>query len=707
MAGMTTRSPFSLLPSAITRPPRHQQLAWLGLGIALLGAVFLSQPWQWLDTAEQLTVDLRFNLRGATRAEPAAVIVGVADSSFTIAERAPAEAAREPVLAAMAAPWPWDRSIFAGTVRRLRAGGARLIVFDIVLAAETAGDAEFARALAEPGAPVVLASWWQEAHTAIGEGTVTLVEPRASFLAAPGVRTGYANVWPDDDGVLRHLTTELSPADLLGRSAPAAGPGLPSLAYAGALSVRTQFPARPGYINYRGPAGSIPALPVEDLFLPDRWNGRWLQSGELFRNRIVWVGPLSEIRFKDYHATPFGRMSGVEAQAQALETLLGDGPLQPLGRRGELLCLWALALGGMLTTFLFRHLAGQLAVVAAAAAGWSGLAFGLFAAAGVVLPVVAPLAAGFIAASSGLGVRFIAEQRERRRMRRVLARYVSEEVAQIIVNQPEEFSHALRGERRAVTVLFADLRGFTTWMETAPPEALVAQLNEYFRAVVDCVLAQGGTLQKFIGDAVLAVWGDTRTAGPAADAARAVEAALAMHAAVARLNASWTGRPDRTPLRIGIGLHHGGAMVGNLGHPQRMEFTVLGDAVNVAARLESANRQLGTDILVSDTIRELLATTHRFAPLGRTILKGKREAVGLFAPLGPLSLPAPDWLGRAEAAEAAWRTGDFAAAAAGYAALAAAPTALTEFFHTRRELAHRFAASPPAGWKGELPLDTK
>jgi len=306
-----------------------------------------------------------------------------------------------------------------------------------------------------------------------------------------------------------------------------------------------------------------------------------------------------------------------------------------------------------------------------------------------------------------VGARFVTEQRERRRLRGMLGRYVSEEVAQLIADRPDEFSQALQGERRAVTVLFADLRGFTTWVEAAEPGELVAQLNEYFKAVVDCVLAQGGTLQKFIGDAVLAVWGDTRTAGPVTDAARAVDAALAMHAAAVRLNAAWAGRTDRQPLRIGIGLHHGLAMVGNLGHPQRMEFTVLGDAVNVAARLESANRQLGTDILVSETIRDLLAGSHQFTPLGRTMLKGKREAVGLFAPFGSHPAPAPRWLDRAESAAADWAAGNFAAAAADYATLAAESTPLTEFFRLRGELARRFAAAPPAGWNGELHLDDK
>jgi adenylate cyclase len=679
----------------------------IAAALTVLGSILFSLPWDGLDNAENLTVDLRYQVRGAADTEGDAIIVGVADSSFTVAERAPAEAARNPALAAMSAPWPWDRQVFAETVRRLRASGARLIVFDIVLAAETAGDATFAQVLAEPGAPVVFASLWQEAHSAVGEGTVTLVEPREPFLAANGRRAGYANFTPDDDGVLRRLATRETAGGLLGDDAPTAARAQPSLALAAALALRPETVARPGYIDFRRPHGTIPTLPIEDLFLPDRWNGSWLQAGRLFRDRIVWVGPLSEIRFKDYHATPLGRMAGVEAQAQALETFLGDGPRQPLGRAAALACVWALALAGMLATRLCRRVSWQLAVVAGGVIGWGLLSFALFATAGLVLPVVAPLAAWLIAAAGGISVRVVTEQRERRRIRAILGRYVSEEVARVIADQPENFSQSLRGGRREVTVLFADLRGFTTWVETAEPEEFVAQLNEYFRAVVDCVLAQGGTLQKFIGDAVLAVWGDTRSSGAAADAAGAVDAALAMQAAVARLNETWAGRADRQPMHIGVGLHHGTAMVGNVGHPQRMEFTVLGDVVNVAARLESANRQLGTGILVSGSIRDLLAATHRFLPLGPTLLKGKREPVALFVPLGPLTARAPVWLPRAEAAHVLWSTGKFSAAAAAYDELTAEAAMLAELFRERAGVARQFVQSPPVDWTGVYRLETK
>ncbi len=685
----------------------NPRLAALSVAIAVLGAGLMSISWEWLETVEHLAVDLRFQARGTTQENSDTIIVGVTDSSFTIASRAPSIAAEIPAMATMAEDWPWDRSVFAELVRRLRASGARLIVFDIVFAAETAGDDDFARALAEPGAPVVLASWWQEAHSTIGEGTVTLVEPREIFFQAIEARCGYANVWPDDDGVLRQLTTTLQPSEMLGYPRNEMEPAQASLAFAAAQVLLPGLIADAGFINYLRAPGNIPTLPIEDIFLPDRWNGSWLQSGRAFQDQIVWVGPLSEIRFKDYHATPFGRMAGVETQAQALSTLLNEGTLHPLSTSTRLAWIWLLAFGGVFATWICRRVSLQILVIGSGALIWGGSALVLFSMSNLVIPMVAPLAAWAIAGTGGVGVRFITEQRERKRLRSVLGRYVSEEVAAIIADQPENFSQSQRGGRREVTVLFADLAGFTTWVETAEPEALVAQLNEYFHAVVDCVLEQGGTLQKFIGDAVLAVWGDTSTKGVKNDASHAVAAALAMQAAVDRLNKDWANRPDRQQMRVGIGLHHGVAMVGNVGHPQRMEFTVLGDVVNVAARLESANRQLHTGILLSETIRQLLADNYRFLPIGPSIFKGKREAVAVFVPIGTLHDSIPVWWSQAESAHANWIKGDFSAAASAYEELAAIPTPHLGYFQYRAGIAKHFAINPPPNWDGVYRFENK
>jgi adenylate cyclase len=693
---------------AVSPPVRHRQLLWLVAAIAAIGAGVFSWPSDWLTGAENHATDLLFQARGAVRTEPASVIVGVADSSFKQKELFGRHERPGPV-ALMEPTWPWDRRVFAAVVRQLRAHGARAIVFDFLFEPENPGDAEFARALAEPGAPVVLASLVDVEHSALGEATEKHREPCEPLRLAAGNRVGYANVFPDDDGVLRACTTAMQLAEFQG-GAPIAGEApLSSLPLAAldALGPRRQPVATTGLIDFSGPPETIPHVPVEDLFLPDRWKNSLPQSGALFRDKVVWVGPLSEIQFKDVYATPFGRMAGVEVQAQTLEMLLGRGPLRPFTTVQTIACVWALAAAGVSLAWLALRVSRQFLVVILVACAWALLAFALFSAAGIVLPLVAPLAAWLIAGGGGVGVRFIMEQRERQRLRGMLGRYVSEEVARIITEQPEEFSQVLRGGRRPVTVLFADLRGFTTWVETAEPEAFVAQLNEYFGAVVDCVLAEGGTLQKFIGDAVLAVWGDTRSAGPTEDTARAVNAALAMEAAVARLNTQWAGRPDRTPMTIGIGLHHGVAMVGNVGHAQRMEFTVLGDVVNVAARLESANRQLGTTILVSETIRDLLLVSHRCVSLGRFGLKGRRESVGLFTPLPAPHAEAPEWLAANEAALAAWNAGEFTTAAEAYATLARRSTPLADYFREQAERALHFTAHPPADWQGAYRFDSK
>jgi adenylate cyclase len=689
-------------------PVRHRRLLWLVAAIAAAGAGVFSLSSDWLTSAENHATDLLFQARGAVGGEPQAVIVGVAESSLAQAERF-GSTERPGVVALMKRDWPWDRRVFAETVRKLRAHGARAIVFDIVFGAETEGDGEFARAIAEPGAPVVLASFMEIERSPLGEARVKPLEPQSVLRRAAAERVGYATVFPDSDGALRVGTTLLQDREFLGYPPVPGESERFSLAAAGlqaAGGTVARLPAGSA-INFCGPPGTIPALPIEDLFLPDRWKNSLPQAGALFRDKIVWVGATAENRFNDVYITPFGRMSGVEAQAQTLEMLRGRGPLKKFSPAQSLACVWALAATGVWLAWSALRVSRQLAVIALVALAWAALAFGLFSSGGIVLPFVAPLAAWLIAGGVGVGVRFIAEQRERHRLRDMLGRYVSEEVARIITEQPEEFSQALRGGRRPVTILFADLRGFTTWVETAEPEAFVAQLNEYFGAVVDCVLAEGGTLQKFIGDAVLAVWGDTRSAGPTEDTARAVNAALAMEAAVARLNARWAGRPDRTPMQIGIGLHHGVAMVGNVGHTQRMEFTVLGDVVNVAARLESANRQLGTTILVSETIRDLLIASHRCASLGRFGLKGRREAVGLFAPLVRSTEAAPGWIAANEAALAAWNAGEFSTAAESYATLALQPTPLAEFFREQSARARHCAAHPPADWRGEFRFDSK
>jgi adenylate cyclase len=184
-----------------------------------------------------------------------------------------------------------------------------------------------------------------------------------------------------------------------------------------------------------------------------------------------------------------------------------------------------------------------------------------------------------------------------------------------------------------MTVLFSDIRGFTTVTERGEPEAIVGTLNEYFSRMVDIVFLHKGTLDKFVGDMVMALYGAPLDDAGHAD--HAVETALDMVAALAALNEQWRAE-QRPTLDIGIGINTGPMIAGNIGSEAIMSYTVIGDAVNLGARLESLNKEYGTRIIISDATRMRLTAGYQLRPLGDVIVKGKSQAVAIFEVVGRL-----------------------------------------------------------------------
>jgi len=184
--------------------------------------------------------------------------------------------------------------------------------------------------------------------------------------------------------------------------------------------------------------------------------------------------------------------------------------------------------------------------------------------------------------------------------------------------------------------------------------------------MVGKVLKEGGTLQKFIGDAIMAAWGDTHSEGAAEDSRRAVSAALQMRQALIKLNEQWKEASDRPRLATGIGINLGDVIVGNIGHPQRMEFTVLGDGVNLAARLESCTKQFHTDILIGATVEALTREHFIFRTVGLLTVKGKTKPVEVFTLLSDKSQPPPPWLAPYHEAIKLYRQRQFTEAIAGF-----------------------------------------
>jgi len=206
-----------------------------------------------------------------------------------------------------------------------------------------------------------------------------------------------------------------------------------------------------------------------------------------------------------------------------------------------------------------------------------------------------------------------------------LARFLPRELVELVENRPDELT--LGGKRSLVTVMFSDIRGFTHYSENREPEEVVAVLNEYFTAMSAIILDHGGMIDKYVGDAIMAVFG-----APVAkvdDASRALDAALQMLAALDELNARWDAE-GRVPLRIGVALHTGEALAGNVGSIERMDYTVIGDTVNLAARVEELNKKYGTTLLATESTVEAAGSRFASRLVGETAIRGREQPIRIF-----------------------------------------------------------------------------
>ncbi|MDQ3119412.1 MAG: adenylate/guanylate cyclase domain-containing protein [Verrucomicrobiota bacterium] len=230
---------------------------------------------------------------------------------------------------------------------------------------------------------------------------------------------------------------------------------------------------------------------------------------------------------------------------------------------------------------------------------------------------------------------FAWERIERKRVRLTLERYVSSNVVRELLDRPGEFQQSLGGVVKPTAILFSDIRGYTAISAQTDPHALVSQLNEYLTAMVECVFLYGGTLDKFIGDALMAVWGNVHTDGVRNDTANAVRAALAMREELARLNKSWCAR-GLQELRIGIAVNQGDVIVGNIGSARRKDFTVIGDAVNISWKLQELTKQFNANVIVSKNVSALLVEDFELQSLGEAIVAGHSEPFEVFSVIGAI-----------------------------------------------------------------------
>lgn len=344
----------------------------------------------------------------------------------------------------------------------------------------------------------------------------------------------------------------------------------------------------------------------------------------VFRGKIVVVG-VTATALHDLFTVPFtkGDMPGMEVHANVIDNILSNRFMAPAPRPLAGLSIVSAALvvgclGALLSAWW--TIGGGLAVLGVLA----GLGVALFGR-GVWLPVVPPMLAATTAACGGVAYQYLVEGREKRRIKRVFSRMVAPDVYAHLMAHPS--STRLGGERREMSVLFSDIRGFTTVSESGKPEAIVAQLNEYFTQMVDVVFHHHGSVDKFVGDMVMALFGAPVEDADHAD--HAVQAALDMLSALDRLNERWAGE-GRPRLAIGVGVNSGEMVAGNVGSEQIMSYTVIGDAVNLGSRLESLNKQYGTSIIISEHTKQGLKGQYHIRALGEVTVKGKTRPVSIY-----------------------------------------------------------------------------
>ncbi|MBI4593143.1 MAG: adenylate/guanylate cyclase domain-containing protein [Candidatus Rokubacteria bacterium] len=692
-----------------------------------------------VETYERRTLDLRMQtFADPRRADPGVVAVVIDQKSLDAVAAPRARGGLEQ-------GWPWPRDFYAAVLDYLLAAGARAIAFDVVFSERSiytqlgVADDDAALARATAGRPVVHAAVltrersgdpttadraWPEALQSAPRrprGRAAGVSNKATLPIPPVARAAAGLGWigfePDADGTCRSIR----PGALYAPRGSAEAVELPSLALAlaAAAGVRVErdplrVAGRPVpldedgrlLLRFHGAEGTYREFSFVRVLDAARRHaaGHPLDAArpDEVRGRLVIVGATAA-GLLDFRATSAGAiLPGYLIHATALDNLLNDGALRRPPAR--LRTVWLLALGAAagLLLGLAPTLRGGALGTTALAAVWLGVAVWAFDARGLWLDLVPPALALALALGGSTAHGYLTEGRARRFLRDAFSRYLAPEVVAALVAEPGRL--ALGGETREVTVMFADLAGFTTLAEGRSPQEVVALMNECFTELTDVIQRHGGTVDKFIGDAVMAFW-NAPTHQPD-HARRAARAARELLDTVTRLNAAWAARGlPRLAMRVGVAT--GPAVVGNVGSRTKFNYTVMGDTVNLASRLEGAAKAYDTSSLVAGATVSAAGAPALFRELDLLAVTGRSEPVAVFEALGPD--PGP----RAEAHRlfatglAAYRAGRFAAAAGHFeAALGRDPEdgpSRALLARCREFLAH----PPPADWRGVHVLTSK
>ena len=578
-------------------------------------------------------LDLRFadwvqETRGPRSAPKGVVIVAIDD--FSLQQAANADLSQDPLLQSLN-QWPWPRRVHQRVLNRLFEAGASTVGFDLLFEAPSSygadDDAAFADALKRYRDRVALGVQVLSSRGPVASMTLLDLTP-ALQPADKSLNRGLLNGSPDRDGVIRrrpgHSAVEMR--HHLGSSVP---DGLAKTLLELA-NTHINLDDKPlDLLDPYGPPGTIPTLSIWTILDTNAFLS--IKKSGVLTNATVLVGPTAAV-FQDLHPAVFSGaqgMPGVELHATEVANRLENRSLRwlpaPPGWSFAMAVLVAIA--GFATSRQERPLR-RLGCLLAASGVVVAAGAGLIAWGGLLLPVLGPAGCLMLTGIVSSADATLRLQWQRRRLRRTLGRYLSPAVAAEIADQPEEADELLGGKLMDVVILMSDIRCFTAFTKEMTQQGdvkgLVDRLNTYFGEVVDAVHSQGGTVDKFIGDAVLAVFGAPLRKKSSTNVVAGVRAAVALQQRLASLNRAWIAQ-GQSPWEQVVVLSYGWVVSGNIGCATRMDYTVIGDAVNTASRLEAIAKECGQSIVMSAAVAEHLPNEWRLQNLGTFPIRGQGQ----------------------------------------------------------------------------------
>ena len=573
--------------------------------------------------------------------------------------------------------WPWTRRVWTEVIRYVGKGKPKAVAVDIIFggAENEQVDSALAQVLRTSG-NVVIGFSFLSTHlemsaedTAVTEQKARAVEPWSlapgmgetfdpqdfspnrplETLATSAAGLGSLNSAPDSDGNVRRVALQVQYRD---RAYPSLAAKTVDIATnrSGLVWHRKQnwfdsnYAAANGksvpvddegrmLLLWRGDRGVYPRLPIWQvicsIYREQCPNNKIIYEPDYFKDKIILIGASAAASY-DHHPTPFEDAApGFMAHATAMDNLLNGEAIRQTPRWMLLVAVMLMTLIGCDLQVRLKSITAGIVVLLALLLAYSAGAVLVFRSLNFSMPLVAPCLSLLLTYGTSTVVRYATTGRELRRTRGTLERYVSPQLVSYVMENLDSIN--LAGDKRELTILISDVRNFTTMTEKSDPVELIALLDEYLAAMTEIIFKYNGIVDKFIGDGILAYWGAFTPEHNHAE--EASQAALEMIERLKELNTQWK-QQGKDPFAIGIGINTGAVIFGNIGRGQKIEFTVIGDAVNLASRLEGLNKQFGTSVIISEATRQRLGDSASVKPLGGVTVKGKTEETTVYELIG-------------------------------------------------------------------------